>query len=167
MEKFDDIYQTHYPIIHRLVSGLIPDNELVADLIQEVFVKFYLQLKSGTDIEFPKTWLYRVATNDCLNVLSRSKKSTSLDETHETVADNDENIEKGIDEADTKHQLHLALDRMKPNDKALLLLYSEGLSYKEMAEITGIPFNSIGKSLSRALDKLKLILKNKQHEMSY
>jgi RNA polymerase sigma-70 factor, ECF subfamily len=167
LKKFDSLYQLHYPTIHRLVAGMVSDTDQIADLVQEVFVKLYLQLQTGVEVEYPRTWLYRVATNDCLNFLSRTKKDFRLDEIQDLSIETDESVENELDTADTRQQLQLAMDQLKPADKALLVLYSEGLSYKEMAEITGMPFNSVGKSLSRALNKLKLILNNKHHEMSY
>ncbi|MDO5341408.1 MAG: sigma factor-like helix-turn-helix DNA-binding protein [Bacteroidia bacterium] len=47
------------------------------------------------------------------------------------------------------------IDKLDTKEKSVIVLYSEGYSYKEMAEITGIKFTSIGKTLERIIDKLK------------
>ena len=58
-----------------------------------------------------------------------------------------------------------ALSKLNPQEKALAVLYSEGLSYQEMASVTGIKFSSIGKTLSRTLIKLEQELKKHRYEM--
>jgi len=58
-----------------------------------------------------------------------------------------------------------ALSKLKSKNKLLVLLYSEGLSYKEMSELTDIKLSSIGKTLSRTLSTLKNELKDKEDEL--
>ena len=57
------------------------------------------------------------------------------------------------------------LDKLTKKDREILLLYHNGFSYAEMAEILGINPNSVGKTLVRAIEKLKIILKTQYHEM--
>lgn len=57
-------------------------------------------------------------------------------------------------QTDTTNILNL-IDKLDTKEKSVIVLYSEGYSYKEMAEITGIKFTSIGKTLERIIDKLK------------
>ena len=64
-----------------------------------------------------------------------------------------------------KVALNKALDRLKPDERFLVVLYSEGLSYKEMAEVTEIKFSSIGKTLSRILKKIEIELKSQCDEL--
>jgi RNA polymerase sigma-70 factor (ECF subfamily) len=59
----------------------------------------------------------------------------------------------------------MALVKLKPRDRMLAVLYSEGLSYKEMAEATGIRFASVGKLLSRTLEKIEMNFKDQGYEL--
>lgn len=61
--------------------------------------------------------------------------------------------------------VQLALNKLKPHEKILAVLYSEGMSYREMSEISGIKFTSIGKTLSRIIVKLGDELKKMNYEM--
>ena len=58
-----------------------------------------------------------------------------------------------------------ALSTLKTNERAMAVLYSEGLSYREIAEVTGINPASTGKMLSRILKKVESELKRLGYEM--
>jgi len=55
--------------------------------------------------------------------------------------------------------------KLKEHERLVVILYSEGLSYKEIAEVSGVKFTSVSQNLSRALDKLRPLLKNHYYEM--
>ncbi len=98
-------------------------------------------------------WLYRCTVNYCYNYLRdiRKKKPTvNIDAAAEINAPETNWVE--LEKVQRIQQMVLQL---KEKEQLLLTLYSEGMSYKEMADVSGIPFNSIGKSLMRALSKLK------------
>jgi RNA polymerase sigma-70 factor (ECF subfamily) len=61
--------------------------------------------------------------------------------------------------------LNQAIAKLKPQEMKLVILYSEGYSYKEIAQMADINFSSVGKTLSRTLHKLKEILKRLDYEM--
>lgn len=165
MKNFDDIYQSNYQALYQYVSRVMPNNLHVQDIVQETFVKLYLQTGASVEIEYPKTWLFKVASNECLNRLSRNHGGQALETIGELPDDVDENIDRKLATADKEQAVHKALDMLKPSDRSLLVLYSEGFSYKEIAEIGQVNFNSVGKTLARALEKLEQILKKHGYEM--
>lgn len=128
---------------------MVPDREEATDIVQEVFIHLYEKLENGSNIEYPRSWLYKVTVNKCIDFIKKKR-------THEKVEmavhlKTDENKLEGDEK---QAVVKLALDKLKPDERALAVLYSEGLSYKEMAEATGIRFSSVGKTLSRTLNKL-------------
>ena len=64
---------------------------------------------------------------------------------------------------ETKSAIQLALNTLSAKEKVLVIAYSEGMSYRELSELTSINFNSIGKTLSRALKKLSEEMKKKDY----
>lgn len=130
------------------------------DIIQEVFIDFLDQSRNGEQIKHPRSWLYRVTLNKCVDLLRKNNRFVDAEPSPETSSECNqlENKEKVAFIAD-------CLSALKPHERELCVLYSEGLSYKEMAKITGIPFSSIGKTLSRTLNKLENQLKGKGYEM--
>lgn len=140
-------------MVHGLVARLVGDGDAVKDLVQEVFVKLHLQLQAGETVEFPKTWLYRVATHGALNHLSRTKKHLAIEEAvHVTGKDGADEL---LERSDRKKQIERVLLKLEERDRLLLVLYADGLSYKEIAEISTIGLSSVGKLLSRAIQKFK------------
>lgn len=146
--------------MHRVAKRMVNDNEIVSDIVQDVFIYLYEKLNNGTEILYPKSWLYRVTSNKCIDFLRKQKKYQKIDfEKSSTLED------KSNEEEEIKAIIQSALNTLKPQEKALAVFYSEGLSYKEIAEATGIRFSSIGKKLSRTLKKLEQELKNQRHEL--
>lgn len=116
----------------------------------------FSQLKLKREIYNTKAWLYKVTSNLCMTFLNKTKKITKQEyEKH------------AVDEIDNEKNIEVveALKKMNKRDRILLTLYSEDVSYKKMAEITGIKFTSIGKTLSRALKKLKHEMERQQQQM--
>ncbi len=133
----------------------------VKDIIQEVFVDFFEKTNKGVKIHYPGSWLYRVTLNKCMDVLRKNNKFIDQEPSPDQVVECNT-----LENRETKALIAACLSGLKPHERALCVLYSEGLSYKEMAEITGIPFSSIGKTLSRTLCKMEKLLKEKGYEVS-
>ena len=165
MSQFNDIYQQHYKTVFRLVSKFTLGSHETDDIVQDVFVKLYLQMEAGAVVLYPKTWLYKVATNACLNVLSRNKETHSIENISHLEAGVADSVDLKIENDEQQRMMQKALLALKENERVIVILYSEGLSYKEIAEASGVRFNSVGKCLSRSLEKLKPLLKNQYYEM--
>jgi RNA polymerase sigma-70 factor (ECF subfamily) len=148
-----------------MVSKFPLNRHETEDIVQEAFIKLYLQLESGGTIQYPKTWLYKVATNICLNTVTRRKETQLLEVVNDSELGECDSFESEIENNEQECNIKEALLNLKEHERLIVILYSEGLSYKEIAEISGVRFSSVSKSLSRALEKLKPLLKNQYYEM--
>jgi len=144
----------------RVAKKMVSDSDVVSDIVQEVFVYLYDKLKNGNVIHHPKSWLYRATFNKCVDHLRKQKRFQKIDSLIECKIEDDLS-----DKQEIKAAINFAFTKLKPQEKILAVLYSEGLSYKEIAEATGIKFSSIGKTLSRTLKKLEREFKNQQNEL--
>lgn len=153
MNNFKDTYNTYYKLVYRFAFKFLGDHDNAADITQDVFLHLHNQLKLKREIYNIKAWLYKVTSNLCMTFLNKNKRIT-IQEYKNPVADEVDN-EKNIEVVE-------ALKKMNKRDRILLTLYSEDISYKKLAEITGIKFTSIGKTLSRALIKLKHEMERQQ-----
>ena len=160
MDTFQNIYKENYQTVYRVAQKLIRDEDTVADIIQEIFIYLHEKMVEGKVIQYPKSWLYRATYNKCIDYLKNKNKFQTIDAFEDCLKD-----ESVLDENDLHQEIQYALSKLKAEEKFLVVLYSEGLSYKELAETTGIKFSSIGKTLSRALQKIQLELKNKHYEL--
>ena len=165
MEQFNELYRLHFTTIYRMVSKFSVDRFEAEDIVQEVFIKLYLHYESGGEVQYPKTWLYKVASNICINTVGRRKQTLHIDTVNELDTGVCEKFELKIEEDEHGKIIMKALSTLKAHEKLIVILYSEGLSYKEIAGISGVRFSSVSKSLSRALEKLKPLLKNQYYEM--
>jgi RNA polymerase sigma-70 factor (ECF subfamily) len=139
---------------------MVPDREDASDLVQEVFINLYQNLEKEAVIEYPRSWLYKVTVNKCIDFTRKQHKHEKI-ELFSQLKEEDNSLE--INEKQTI--IRLALSKLKKDESVLAILYSEGLSYKEIAEISGIRFSSVGKTLSRALTKLGIELKKLKYEL--
>ncbi len=160
MEHFETTYNNNYRSMYNIGLKMINDKDVICDIIQDVFISYYQKTKEARTINNPKSWLIRATINKCIDHLKNQQKYTKI-ETAELSLTSDESNDKKEDQAVIK----TALSKLNERERALATLYSQGLSYKEIAEITGINVNSIGKMLSRTLKKLDRILKKLNYEM--
>ena len=143
-----------------IACKMVNDRGVAGDIVQEVFVYYYEKLQNGMVVHHPQTWLVRAAINKCVDFLNKRKKHTSLSAANE-LATEEENFE--IQQRNAI--LHQAIAELNPVEMKIIILYSEGYTYKEIAQIAEINFSSVGKTLSRALNKLKIKLERLNDEM--
>lgn len=123
------------------------------DLKQEVLISLFKAYRHFRNDSSESTWVYKVALNTCLFSLRKltPKVSTlSLEEMPYIHFEDDS-------EHDLKSRLewlYSAISRLKPTDKALVLMWLDELSYYEIAENMGIPRNTVASRLHRIKEKL-------------
>ncbi|WP_244525851.1 RNA polymerase sigma factor [Sphingobacterium wenxiniae] len=102
------------------------------------------------------TWIYRIAINTAIT--SFRKKNAPIELQEHLPADNwhTENIEP----SENEEKMFQAIRMLKKEDRALIALFLEDYSYREIAQIIGISENYVAVKMSRIKDKLKDILKS-------
>jgi RNA polymerase sigma factor (sigma-70 family) len=160
LKNFEKVYKENYQVMFRIAQKMIYDKDVVSDIVQEVFIYFYEKLKQKHKIQYPKSWLYRATLNKCIDHQKSLTKFTGIDKIIDYKLDGHDLIQE-----ETRNILKIALNNLKGEEKMLAVLYSEGFSYKEMAEVLDMNYNSIGKTLSRTLKKIEMELKKLRYEM--
>lgn len=130
-------------------------SEEASDIAQDVFIK--LSKQEISEIDNVRAWLYKVAINYSRN---RFKRATLFLKyiNYSMLNENQYEEIKLSDEEQKFEILKRSIQKLNEEDRTLILLYRDELSYKEISEITGIKFSSVGKKLSRAINKLKKIV---------
>jgi RNA polymerase sigma-70 factor, ECF subfamily len=163
LSTFKEIYIENYTRMFGIAIKMVGDDNTASDIVQEVFIYLFDKLNNGHVILHLNTWLYRATINksiDCLRNQKRFQTLESLKDSKITTS-----YEHVIYKNETTTAINNAISKLKPREKSLIILYSEGLSYKDIAFATGIKFTSIGKMLSRTLEKLKNELKKENYEL--
>jgi RNA polymerase sigma-70 factor (ECF subfamily) len=157
---FESAYKENYPKMFCIANKMVNDRDVSNDITQEIFAYYFEKLQGGHVILHPQSWLVRATVNQCVDYLNQRKKRTSLNDASDLTTD-----EQTFEIQQTDVILRQAIAELKPVEMKLIMLYSEGYSYKEIAQIAEINFSSVGKTLSRTLHKLKGILKKMNYEM--
>jgi RNA polymerase sigma-70 factor (ECF subfamily) len=160
LSTFEEIYTENYKTMYRVATRLVGDCDDVSDIVQEIFIDFFNKTNNGNIIHHPKSWLYRATVNKCMDNLRNRKRFQNLESLGEY-----KNEYELAENQEMKDAITLAISKLNPREKILATVYSEGLSYKEIAEVTGIKISSIGKMLSRTLKKMEKELKNQRYEL--
>ncbi|MFB6317757.1 RNA polymerase sigma factor [Saccharicrinis sp. FJH54] len=161
MTSFDTVYKDNYPGMYGIAFRMVNDRDAVSDIVQEVFLYFFQKQQNGHEINNIKSWLFRATINKCIDYSRQLKNRVDIGYVEKlNVTEEHVDVEPGYE------TVHKALLQLKPKDRALVLLYSEGLSYREISEVSGIKVTSVGKTLSRILQKLNERLKKMNYEVS-
>lgn len=160
MNSFQEIYEANYNTIFRVARKMMGNSDGIADIIQDVFVDLYTNMNNGLAIQNAESWLYRATCNKCIDRFRRQKRFVRINSSADNIID----VGRG-DKEDIKEAMNQVISSLKPREKALAVLYGEGMTYKEIAEATGLKLTSIGKMLSRTLLKIEKKFKSKGYEL--
>ena len=136
----------------RLARAHEADPSLRQDLLQDIHIALWRSLPSFGGRCSLRTWVYRVAHNvAATHVLRRrrhaGKNLVSLDDID--VASEAQAIDTAVDEALMLARVHALIQRLKPLDREVFVLYLEGLPVEEIAEIAGLSRTNTGTKLHR------------------
>lgn len=133
-EQFEQIVRDNKSTIYTVCYMFSKDADEVADLFQEVLINLWKGFDGFQGRSDLKTWIYRVALNTCISI-DRKKKRRS-----KTELSMDINLFSDSD-SDTKQvdMLRRRINRLKPFDRAIVLLWLENMSYDEIGAVVGTP----------------------------
>ncbi len=176
-DAFGELVARYEHRIFNLAYRMMGDPEDGADMAQEAFLRAFKALRGFRGDASFSTWLYRVASNVCLDELRRRGRrgEVSLDapltteqgqlrrEVPDTAAGPAEVVERREAEA----LVHRALGLLPDDHRLVVLLRDiEGLSYGELAEALGCPVGTVKSRLNRARAKLRELLLSAEPEAS-
>jgi RNA polymerase sigma-70 factor (ECF subfamily) len=142
------LFETHGTALYRFCRFTLRRADEAEDVVQESFLKLLQHLAGGGDRSNLRAWLFTVAANGCRDRTRRWATWVPW------RAEFDLPIEPSRDRAERREAL-AALKALSPRDRLLLALRSQGLSYREIGQASGIAEASVGRLLARAVDRWK------------
>jgi RNA polymerase sigma-70 factor (ECF subfamily) len=133
------------------------------DLIQDILLQVWRSLPPFEHKASPSTWIYRVALNTALAWQRKDRQRQCLRLRFEVAAGAENNCQQD-QERERVEQLYAAIRQLPKADAALVVLYLDDLSYREMAKVLGISEDNVGVKLNRARRTLAEIMKEVVHE---
>lgn len=159
----EEIVRTHEERLLALCHRLLGSRAAAEDAVQEVFLKLYRRAGRLRPRGRLYTWLYRVATNLCLNRLRRRRIVRFVPLTRRDEADDDldpadprADPERALAARERWRETERLVARLPPNQRVVLVLARyERLSYREIAETLGITEGAVESRLVRAMRNLR------------
>ena len=150
MMDFEQIYNQYSPQIFRVCMGYVNDYEQAKDLTQETFISVWRNLSTFRNQSKISTWIFRIATNNCLRALEKNSHITKVElpfhlpdvpeETHE----------------DKLTFLYNCIAELEEIDRIIISLVLEDLPQAEIASIVGLSHGNIRTKVHRIKDKLAI-----------
>jgi len=147
-EARDDVYR------YLISLGLHPPQ--AQEAAQEVFLRLYVTMKKGENIQSPRAWIFRVAHNLGLKIRARQNTQGVYDPNIEyQITATELDPEQSLIEREQKLRFHKAVERLSEQQRRCLFLRLEGLRYPEIGAALGISQSAVGEFLRRAIARLK------------
>ena len=156
---FEELFAENRGRIQRLCYGYLGPAGDVDDLFQEVMINAWNSLPSFRGESRASTWLYRVAVNTALMHRRKWRPTEQLPE----LRDPARGAQEGLEDQERLAALRAAIATLPDQDRLIVTLLLEGLSYKEIAEITGLTVNHVGVKISRIKQALEEMLTEAHH----
>ena len=164
VNAFEKLVLEYEKSVYAITQRMTGNAEDAADMTQETFIKAYNSLSSFRGDSKFSVWLYRIATNVCLDFLrSRSRKPTvSLsvedddgEEVELDIADESQSPERLLERGLTRDAVRRGLNALSPEYRQILLLREmQGLSYEEIADVLTLEVGTVKSRIFRARKRL-------------
>lgn len=150
---FEEIYKQYSPQIFRLCMGYINDYEQARDLTQETFIQVWKNLPSFENRSKISTWIFRIATNNCLRAIEVSKRVVKTELPLNLPVVHEETQE------DQLRFLYNCIAELEETERIIISLVLEDLPHTEIAAIVGLSHVNIRVKIHRIKEKLSLKFK--------
>ena len=172
VRAFEVLLSRHRKPVYNFILRFVGDRETSEDLLQEAFMRVIRGAEAYKRQAKFTTWLYTIARNLCIDQLRKGalRKHPSLDSRQsqdgqsgptlgEQTADSRANVERDATAGELRLRIASAVETL-PDDQREVFLMREvaNLPFKEIADITGVPENTVKSRMRYALERLQAAL---------
>ena len=161
---FDELVLRYQNRVYHLCYRFFGDDNEANDMAQEIFIKVYQSLGSFRFESGFSTWLYRIAVNTCKNRLKsmdfrfkkvlgslNGKQNPGNDQPVMEIADDSSSPALELEKKESALLVQKAINALSPDKKTVVILRDiQGLSYEEIAGVTGFSMGTVKSKLARA-----------------
>jgi len=149
------LFARHHVRIYRFVLRLLRDEMAAEDVISDVFMDVWLQAGRFEGRSAVSTWLIAIARFKALSLLRKRRETELDDETAELIEDPSDDPERTTEKLDKGEKLRRCLDGLSAEHREIIdLVYYHEKSVEEVAQIVGIPENTVKTRMFYARKKL-------------
>ncbi|MDR1454064.1 MAG: sigma-70 family RNA polymerase sigma factor [Tannerella sp.] len=173
---FDVLLNRHKGSVHSYIFYIVRDRDLTEDIFQETFVKVIMTIKQGRYTENGKfkAWIMRIAHNLIIDNFrqERNENSISNDEVEGDLFNDSRLCEKTIEDEMVQEQVFDDVKKMirhlPDHQRAVLeMRYYQDMSFKEIAELTGVSINTALGRMRYAILNMRRMVEENKIELSF
>jgi RNA polymerase sigma-70 factor (ECF subfamily) len=169
-KAYDELTLLYKDAVYGIIYRMVHNKQESEDLTQEAFIKAYNSINSFNEDYAFSTWLFKIATNNCIDFFRKRKlKTYSMDQTikykddeiQQEYADEDPTADNIMLADEKSKMIHNAiLDLPEKYKTAIILRHQDEKSYEEIAQILDLPLGTVKARIFRAREMLKKSLKD-------
>lgn len=156
-DRFLSVLEAHKGILYKIAGSYSKSKEERKDLVQEMVYQLWKSFDQYDDQYKYSTWIYRIALNVAISFYRKDIRRQAINfEVDETLLE----LPDSVVETDTDPKiiaLKFFISQLSEMDKALMLLYLEEKTHKEIAHIIGLSESNVGTKIGR----IKALLRDK------
>lgn len=156
-QEFIKLIEENKLKLYKTAMAILKNQEDANDAIQDTLLSSYKNIHQLKSREYFTTWMITILRNKCFDLIKKNKKSINLDD---TVFENKNDY---YDEYKVESSLERTINKLDGDLKEMTIYYYyDELSIKEISMIMSIPEGTVKSRLSRAREKLKIILEQEE-----
>jgi RNA polymerase sigma-70 factor (ECF subfamily) len=154
-QRFEALFNELKAPVFSYIQSIIRNHQDSEEILQETFLALYQQIQDTRVLEYPKAWTYRVACNFCLSRLRRQSNLFHVLKLLSANKSGEAHVGKGTEDQEIRNQELDILDRLivslHPKHRAIVMLYRDGFTYQQIAEMTHTRVGTVGVTIKRAV----------------
>lgn len=162
-QAFRQLFGEFAPKIHPFVLKIVKNREQAEELVQEVFLKVWINRQSLSTIENPSSWIYRIASNMAINFFRRQEVDRrALAEIGKNISEQSMTTVQEFNAKELQALIKEAVNQLPPQRKLIYqLIREEGLSRKEVAARLQLSENTVRNQVSISLQTIQQFIKKR------
>ena len=162
-QVFEEIVRDHHAMIRRIVASHEASSAVIEDLVQDVYMAIWRALPAFRGESSMRTFVARIATNRAITHVARASRfPTAVELSEHWPAAPGDDPERHAIAADRRARLVSAIAALPLTYRQVALLALEGLAPREIADVLGISVNAVAIRLTRAKERLRAQMGEKQ-----
>lgn len=161
-ESFRALFDLHKDRVYSIALHYANDESSALDIAQDTFLKLFSSIQTFRGQGSFEAWLYRIVVNSCVDqIRERRRLLPFIDRIFDSLRSSGETALQMLLRQEFSDQVRAAVGKLPPEQRIVVVLrYTEGLSYEEMAEVLGCARGTVASRLNRAHKALERRLAN-------
>ena len=151
-DSFRALFEAHKDKVYSIALRYAGDETAAMDIAQEIFLKLFSAIRQFRGEATFESWLYRLVVNSCMDQKRRRHRFLPLvEEFVEALRSSGENVLHKLLRVEVSERVRAAVASLPPEQRIVVILrYTEGLSYEEIASALGCSMGTVASRLNRA-----------------